>query len=438
MLILLLANNLFTIFLGWELIGLASFFLINFWTNRRATLKSSFKAFIFNLFSDVCLLGAFVILFYLTGSDDCTTILYISLYTNVAQHILFKLSITLLVLCCAIKSVQIFGHLWLPDSMEAPVPASSLIHSATLVSAGIYLLCKFNILIEIAGFTTPLICLGACSALYGGVVASAQTDVKKLLAYSTMSHCGFLWVVASSGQLYITILYLFLHGIFKAATFYSVGSFIRIFGTQDTRWMGAGLRLFSGNALGLLICSSNLCGLPFSVGYLYKFFFFKFLYLNVFSTYSLIFLFLAAQTSLLYFYRITFYLLYDFYKNIKKISIFYINKCSTHVIDTLTTQRLTYLTSYIYLVVGAVVLSFILFVPTNLNFFNTLEMPLQQLPLITAVETFYSTQYIYFYAVYLIILSFLIISTNKMSYTYFFNLITNFYALSVLFFCTLV
>ena len=119
--------------------------------------------------------------------------------------------------------------------MEAPVPASSLIHSATLVSAGIYLICKFNILYVLSGWVNALIFVGALSAAYGGVVAAAQTDLKKLLAYSTMSHCGFLWVLASSGDFFITVLYLFLPGIFKASSFYCAGSFIRMYGTQDSR-----------------------------------------------------------------------------------------------------------------------------------------------------------------------------------------------------------
>jgi NADH-quinone oxidoreductase subunit L len=97
-----------------------------------------------------------------------------------------------LTICSGIKSVQIIGHLWLPDSMEAPVPASALIHSATLVSAGIYLICKFNVVYIYFGHINFLSYIGAITAAYGGVVAAAQTDMKKLLAYSTMSHSGFL------------------------------------------------------------------------------------------------------------------------------------------------------------------------------------------------------------------------------------------------------
>ena len=154
------------------------------------------------------------------------------------------IGIAFLIICTCVKSVQFIGHLWLPDSMEAPVPASALIHSATLVSAGIYLLLRFKFLIIELNVSYILINIGAFTAAYGGVVATAQTDVKKLLAYSTMSHCGFLYMLVGFGDEYITISYLFLHGIFKAATFYCVGSFIRIYGSQDTRLMGGGAQLY--------------------------------------------------------------------------------------------------------------------------------------------------------------------------------------------------
>lgn len=414
MLILVLANNLFTLFLGWELIGLTSFFLINFWTNRRATLKSSFKAFIFNLFSDLCLLGSFVILFYIVGSDDCQVILYSVLYGNLTQHTHFQLSVLLLILCCSIKSVQIVGHLWLPDSMEAPVPASSLIHSATLVSAGIFLLSKFSILIELSIFFQPAIFLGSLSAFYGGAVAASQTDMKKLLAYSTMSHCGFLWVLACLGQFYVTVIYLFLHGIFKAATFYCAGSFIRVFGTQDTRWMGAGWKFFSLNSLGLLICSANLCGLPFTVGYLYKFFFFKILYTNIFSLIILSFLFLAAQTSLIYFYRLNYYALFDFLKTSRQLSLNFIANTKVRLGVAASFTNFNHIWSFSILVGFAIFFSLILLllnfsIPQFVGFFTES----QQLLSLVNVEWLYVAYYIFFYNGYLFLIFYLFLTTNK-------------------------
>ena len=158
--------------------------------------------------------------------------------------------------------------------MEAPVPASALIHSATLVSAGVYLLLKFFNIFLFLNYTFLITIVGALTCAYGGVVSASQTDMKKLLAYSTMSHCGFLYITISFGYFFLTIIYLFLHGIFKAATFYCVGSFVRVYKTQDIRLMGAGHIILPVDSILLLICAFNLGGLPFTIGYIYKSFFF--------------------------------------------------------------------------------------------------------------------------------------------------------------------
>jgi len=193
--------------------------------------------------------------------------------------------------------------------MEAPVPASSLIHSATLVSAGVFLLLRFNTLV--LPYSDFILFLGAITASYGGVCAAAQTDVKKLLAYSTMSHCGFLFVLVAFNDCYVTIVYLFLHGLFKASTFFCVGSFIRLYGTQDTRMMGGGSHFFLGDSFLLLVCSINLCGLPFTIGIAYKLFFFKVLFLSKFTAVIVGMLYVAMLSSLVYFYRLVAYSVFD-------------------------------------------------------------------------------------------------------------------------------
>ncbi len=317
MLFLIFSNNFYSIFLGWELIGLTSFFLINFWVNKRSTLKSAFKAFTFNLISDIFLLGSFVCFYQATGVSDCDVFMYIVLWEGLRSENLLFIGTVLLALCASIKSVQLFGHLWLPDSMEAPVPASSLIHSATLVSAGIFLLCKFNYLFCNLTLTSWLIAWGSLTAAYGGVVAAAQTDMKKLLAYSTMSHCGFMWILAISGNFYVTIFYLFLHGIFKAATFYCAGSFIVKYNTQDTRLMGWGARLALGDTFLLIVCAANLAGLPFTLGYFFKTFFLKTFLFESFGFFSVSCVFIGLLASVVYFYRLVFYACFDFYKNTK-------------------------------------------------------------------------------------------------------------------------
>lgn len=329
--LLILSNNFFTLFLGWELIGLTSFFLINFWSTRRATLKSSFKAFSFNLISDMCLLVALVFLFLVFGTTD---ILYISIFSELLLEVeieYISYSCLFLLSCASIKSVQLFGHLWLPDSMEAPVPASALIHSATLVSAGIYLLLKFFNIFLFLNYTILIGVIGAITCAYGGVVSATQTDMKKLLAYSTMSHCGFLYITIFFGYFLLTIIYLFLHGIFKAATFYCVGSFVRIYKTQDIRLMGIGHVILPVDTILLIICAFNLGGLPFSIGYIYKSFFFKILLIHTISIWSIGFILVGLLSSFLYVYRIIYYSCYDYLKGHFNITLFYLSKTTTSI-----------------------------------------------------------------------------------------------------------
>lgn len=314
MIILIFSSNFFTLFLGWELIGFTSFFLINFWQSRRATLKSSFKAFSFNLISDVLLLGALAIFYINLKTTSIETTIHLVSQKGFSRDTWLQTAAIMLIGCASIKSVQILGHLWLPDSMEAPVPASALIHSATLVSAGIFLLLRFNEIIFISQTQNIILSLGSITAAYGGVVASAQTDMKKLLAYSTMSHCGFLFILVSIGDLYITIVYLFLHGLFKAATFFCAGTFIRVYGSQDTRLMGQAHKLLWGDTLFLIICAVNLCGLPFTVGITYKMFFFKAIFLSNFNFLHIGFIYIGMLSSVVYFYRLLKYTLFDRWK----------------------------------------------------------------------------------------------------------------------------
>jgi len=198
--------------------------------------------------------------------------------------------------------------------MEAPLPASALIHSATLVSAGIYLLLRFNCLILFNSFEFYIILLGAITAAYGGIVAATQTDVKRLLAYSTISHCGFLFVCVGLQAYNLVIIYLYLHGIFKAASFFCVGSFIRVAQSQDMRYMGSLSRYLPVDTLFLIFCSLNLGGFPLTLGYLYKSLFLSTL---VSSTNSIIIIslcFIGMLTSLIYVFRLIFFIAFDFYK----------------------------------------------------------------------------------------------------------------------------
>lgn len=315
MLVLVMANNFFTLFLGWELIGLASFFLINFWSERAGTLKASFKAFTFNKISDFFLLVALLIMWGAYGTSNIKMLNAFWSVGFINDKSQLYVAAVFIILCACVKSAQLIGHLWLPDSMEAPVPASALIHSATLVSAGVYLLLRFTPLLQALNLLHYVVFIGACTAAYGGIVAAAQTDMKKLLAYSTISHCGFLFVAVGLGNHYLVLIYLFMHGIFKAMAFFTAGSFIRVASSQDTRQMGIMSRYLPGDTICLIIAAINLGGLPLTFGYLYKSFFLNVLVQSSVSTLVVALCFVGMLSSIVYVYRLVYYSCFDYQKH---------------------------------------------------------------------------------------------------------------------------
>ena len=279
MIILVTSGNFFVMFLGWELIGLTSFMLINFWSTRISTLKSAFKAYTFNKFSDVCILIG-VILSFLTVSDVNLMVFnnQIALYNDYYLTI-FNTDISIIELIsfffissAFVKSAQFGGHIWLPDSMEAPVPASALIHSATLVSAGVFLLLRLTPLFELSYYAYTVIpIVGSFTAFFGGLCAAYQSDIKRILAYSTISHCGFLMVCYSTYVPEFTILYLYIHGFFKASVFLCAGNIIRFSRNyQDFRRMGGYWKYLPFECFCSFLCLINLSGLPFTIGFYIK------------------------------------------------------------------------------------------------------------------------------------------------------------------------
>lgn len=314
--LLVISDNALLLFLGWELIGLTSFLLINFWTLRRNTLKSAFKAFSFNKISDVFLLFFIVTMSHQVGSLSLTNwYTYYLLQYSYSVNYMFVPTV-FLIIASSIKSAQIFGHLWLPDSMEAPIPASALIHSATLVSAGVYLLLRFNWALKVSNLFFFVAVLGAVTALYGAIVSAAQTDCKKLLAYSTISHCGFLFITIGLNNVYLTVTYLYLHGFFKALTFFCVGNLVKVSkGYQDTRKMGQLFVILPLESVLLVVCAFNLGALPFTVGYFYKALFQVILLSNTNYLILLPFTIVAMLSSIIYVFRLVFYSLFDIQKN---------------------------------------------------------------------------------------------------------------------------
>jgi NADH:ubiquinone oxidoreductase subunit 5 (subunit L)/multisubunit Na+/H+ antiporter MnhA subunit len=202
--------------------------------------------------------------------------------------------------------------------MEAPVPASALIHSATLVSAGIFLLIRFNNLIELSYYSNTIVLLfGSITAFYGGIVSATQSDTKKTLAYSTISHCGFLMLVYSTGAIEYTILYLYVHGFFKAATFLCIGNVNRFTrNIQDFRKMGNLYKYLPFECMCSFICLTNLGGLPLTLGFFIKHLLFIgcadyfFIFYIIYG-----FILVGALSGIFYSYRLFYSIFFDIKKN---------------------------------------------------------------------------------------------------------------------------
>lgn len=425
MIILVLANNLFTLFLGWESIGLSSFFLINFWSTRRGTVKSSFKAFFFNKISDVFLLIFLISLNFILYTNSLSVINLKLSWQLFTPTYLYKFTSACLFICTLFKSAQLIGHLWLPDSMEAPVPASALIHSATLVSAGVYLLIRFNILLFLNNMQFWMLLVGSVTAAYGALVSSSQTDIKKLLAYSTISHCGFLFVTIGTEVFVTTILYLFLHGLFKALTFFCAGSFIRVAGSQDTRQMGALNRVLPVDTTLLLICAFNLGGLPFSLGYLYK----SALLTSILNTYIYVivigFCTIGALCSIIYTYRLVYYSAFDTAKEFFLQILYDLQQKQTNIVAFWS------LTTYVQIIAALLLLSFTLWFYVayfNQVIFSCLILEHPPITLmfntnyLTTGANIYKSYYELFYAIYLLVIFIIILVAWRVEYTFMYKL----------------
>ena len=331
MCLLVMSANLVLLFLGWELIGLTSFLLINFWQTRVGTLKAAFKAYTFNKVSDAALLLGTCAFFAMFGDLNlaCCNSLAIAQNNLSLNHIfclrLVEVGTACFLISAFVKSAQIGLHVWLPDSREAPVPASALIHSATLVSAGVFLALRLQPIFELSSLASTLLPLvGSVTALVGGFSALYQTDLKRVLAYSTISHCGFLFVLASLGLVEFTLLYLVVHGFFKASSFLCVGNVIRFSKSyQDSRRMGSFWKYLPFELFFLFFCLANLSGLPLFLGFSVKHLVLASASGGLYNLFVASFSLLAAFSGLFYSYKIFYYVFFDSKKSRKSVYFSY-------------------------------------------------------------------------------------------------------------------
>lgn len=271
--------DFFLIMFAWECIGLFSLLLVNFYSMRIYTIKAALKTFVFSRISDMFMFLSFILSIVIFNTTDLSLIfIQIPFLTfhyvfigNTAIHFLTLFSFCL-VTSGVIKAAQFFFHVWLPDAMEAPTPASALIHSSTLVVAGVFLVIRFSILFEFTTFTNYyLALLGAITLAFGSITAVFQNDIKKLVAYSTISQIGYLVCGCGFCCYEEVLLYLIIHALNKAFLFILVGYIVHFFnGNTDMRQMG-GIYLYSFDIVVLLFGTCfNLAGLPYSAGFLGK------------------------------------------------------------------------------------------------------------------------------------------------------------------------
>ncbi|MXY73300.1 MAG: NADH-quinone oxidoreductase subunit L [Dehalococcoidia bacterium] len=236
MLMLVLADNLLLLYVAWELVGLSSFLLIGHYWERRSAVEAAKKAFITTRVGDVGLLIGIILFWEATGTFNILDIIHYVEEGAIGDTRLF-VTMMFILLGAMGKSAQLPFHVWLPDAMEGPTPVSALIHAATMVVAGVYLVARMLPVFELAGDAlTVVMVVGLLTALFSGVVAFAQTDIKKVLAYSTVSQLGFMFVALGAGYASAGMFHLFTHAFFKALLFLGAGSVI--IGTHHHQEMG--------------------------------------------------------------------------------------------------------------------------------------------------------------------------------------------------------
>ena len=267
MLMLVLGSNMLVTFLGWEGVGTCSYFLISFWHEKPSAATAGKKAFVTNRVGDWGFMMAMFFAFWSVGSLDY-------LHLNESAASLSTTTATAIALFAFVgacgKSAQLPLYLWLPDAMEGPTPVSALIHAATMVTAGVYLMCRISPVLEVSKSYAPTVIaiVGALTALYAATVAVSQNDIKKVLAYSTVSQLGYMFLAVGSGAYVAAIFHMVTHAFFKALLFLGSGSVIHgMHHEQDMRRMG-GLRLLMPITAGTFIVGwLAIAGVPPFAGF---------------------------------------------------------------------------------------------------------------------------------------------------------------------------
>jgi NADH-quinone oxidoreductase subunit L len=275
MLLLVMGGSLPLLFIGWEGVGLCSYLLIGFWYRKDSASAAGLKAFVVNRIGDAGLILGMIFIFHAFGSLDLVEIADNAgslVPEALGQWGPVTIACLLLFLGATGKSAQIPLHVWLPDAMEGPTPVSALIHAATMVTAGVYLVARLGPLFHQSETALMVVAVtGAVTALMAGTIAIVQTDIKRVLAYSTVSQLGFMFLAAGMGAFGVAVFHLYTHAFFKALLFLGSGSVIHAMsGEQDMRKMGGLRRKIPWTYGTFLIGTLAIAGIPFFAGFYSK------------------------------------------------------------------------------------------------------------------------------------------------------------------------
>jgi len=277
MLMLVMSNNLLQLFFGWEAVGLVSYLLIGFWCNKPSAIFANMKAFLVNRVGDFGFILGIGLIAAFAG-----TLNYAEIFAKAPELASLMLPgtgwmlITVACICLFIgamgKSAQFPLHVWLPDSMEGPTPISALIHAATMVTAGIFMVARMSPLFELSDTALNLVMLvGAITALFMGFLGIIQNDIKRVVAYSTLSQLGYMTVALGASAYSVAVFHLMTHAFFKALLFLGAGSVIMgMHHNQDIRWMGGVRKYMPITWITSLLGSLALIGTPFFAGFYSK------------------------------------------------------------------------------------------------------------------------------------------------------------------------
>jgi NADH-quinone oxidoreductase subunit L len=311
MLLLVMSDNFIQMFIGWEGVGLASYLLIGFWHSKASAISANLKAFLVNRIGDLFFIIGVVIIFSIFNSFNFSVIFdeinYLKDPNDLAN---LELACLFLFIGAMAKSAQIPLHIWLPDSMEGPTPISALIHAATMVTAGIFLIIRLSPIYEVSTYTMDtILIIGAITSLLLGIVGIYQNDIKKVIAYSTISQLGYMICILGAGFYAASFFHLFTHAFFKALLFLSAGAvIISMHHEQDIRKMGNLRAYLPITYKCFLIGTLCLVGFPLTSGFFSKDLILISLYNddNFLSLFSYVVLVIGTFVTSMYSFRLLF------------------------------------------------------------------------------------------------------------------------------------